>query len=114
MIRPTMSEDPPPEGLGDHGLAQTNPRRPTGQVMRHTMDRQPGAVWRRSAPTASTWFSPTQYLRSRSVLDLGVAAMIGLQCSSVSPVAVTGDEGVIAVSGEEGELGTGLASPAGQ
>ena len=40
-----QSEDPPPEGLGDHGpLAQTNPRRPAGQVMRHHLDRQPGAV----------------------------------------------------------------------
>ena len=25
-------------------LAQTNPRRPAGQVMRHHLDRQPGAV----------------------------------------------------------------------
>ena len=40
-----QSEDPPPEGLGDHGpLAQTNPRRPAGQVMRHHLARQPGAV----------------------------------------------------------------------
>ena len=39
------------------------------------------------------------------VLDLGVAAMIGLQFQGL-PIAV-GDEGVIAVSGEEGELGTG-------
>ena len=39
-----QSEDPPPEGLGDHGpLAQTNPRRPAGQVMRHHLARQ-GAV----------------------------------------------------------------------
>ena len=36
-----QSEDPPPEGLGDHGpLAQTNPRRPARRR------------WRRSAPTA--------------------------------------------------------------
>ena len=47
------------------------------------------------------------------VLDLGVAAMIGLQFQRL-PIAV-GDEGVTAVSGEEGELGTGAsASPAGQ
>ena len=39
------------------------------------------------------------------ILDLGVAAMISLQFEHL-PVAV-GDEGVIAVSGEEGELGTG-------
>ena len=52
------------------------------------------------------WFSPTPYLRSAyGVLDLGVAAMIGLQLQGL-PIAV-GDEAVIAVSGEEGELGTG-------
>ena len=40
------------------------------------------------------------------VLDLGVAAMIGLQFQGL-PIAV-GDEAVIAVSGEEGELGPGV------
>ena len=31
-----QSEDPPPEGLGGYGpFAQTNPRRPAGEVMRH-------------------------------------------------------------------------------
>ena len=45
------------------------------------------------------------------VLDLGVAAMIGLQFQRL-PIAV-GDD-LIAVSGEEGELGTGRRSPAGQ
>ena len=45
VIRPTRAKDPPPEGLGDHGpLAQTNPRRPAGQVMRHHLEPQPGAV----------------------------------------------------------------------
>ena len=40
-----QSEDPSPEGLGGHSpLAQTNPRRPVGQVMRHHLYRQPGAV----------------------------------------------------------------------
>ena len=38
-------------------------------------------------------------------LDLGVAAVIGLPFQRL-PIAV-GDEGVIGVSGEEGELGTG-------
>ena len=42
---------------------------------------------------------------SNGVLDLGVTAMIGLQLQRL-PIAV-GDEAVIAVSGEEGELGTG-------
>ena len=39
------------------------------------------------------------------VLDLGVAAMVGLQIQGISvPV---GDEGVIAVVGEERQLGAG-------
>ena len=42
---------------------------------------------------------------SNGVLDLGVAAMIGLQFQGF-PVPV-GDEAVIAVGGEEGQLGTG-------
>ena len=95
-----QSEDPPPEGLGDHGpLAQTNPRQPgaVGGEARRRHVVQPDAVLE------------VVY----GVLDLGVAAMIGLQFQGL-PIAV-GDEGVIAVSGEEGELGTGAsASPAGQ
>ena len=46
-------EEPPPQGLGGHHLlAQTGPRCPTGQVMRHHLYRQPGAVGGRNAPTA--------------------------------------------------------------
>ena len=59
-----QSEDPLPEGLGDHGpLAQTNPRRPAGRLCAIT--------WTASqAPLAAKrpdgmWFSPTPYLRSR-------------------------------------------------
>ena len=100
-----QSEDPPPEGLGDRGpLAQTNPRRPAGQVVRHRLDRQPGAVGG-EAPRRHV-VQPDAVLEvAYGVLDLGVAAMIGLQFQRL-PIAV-GDEGVIAVSGEEGELGTG-------
>ena len=60
-----QSEDPPPESLGDHGpLAQTNPRRPAGQVMRHHLG--PPARRRLAAKRADgMWFSPTPYLRSR-------------------------------------------------
>ena len=39
------------------------------------------------------------------VLHLGVAAVVGLQSQGV-PIPA-GDEGVIAVAGEEGQLGTG-------
>ena len=42
---------------------------------------------------------------SNGVLDLGMAAVVGLQLQGF-PVPV-GDEGVIAVDGEEGQLGTG-------
>ena len=42
---------------------------------------------------------------SDGILDLGVAAMVGLQCQGF-PLPV-GDEAVIAVGGEEGQLGTG-------
>ena len=52
------------------------------------------------------WLSPTPYLRSRrGVLDLGVVAVVGLQFQGF-PLPV-GDEAVIAVGGEEGQLGTG-------
>ncbi len=40
------------------------------------------------------------------VLDLGVAAMVGLEVQGV-PVPV-GDEGVIAIGGEQGQLGATL------
>ena len=42
---------------------------------------------------------------SDGVLDLGVAPMVGLQFQGL-PLPV-GDEAVIAVGGEEGQLGTG-------
>ena len=72
-----QSEDPPPEGLGDHGpLAQTNPRRPAGQVMRHHLDRQPGAV---GGEARRRHVVQPELEVAYGVLDLGVAAMIGLQ-----------------------------------
>ena len=40
-----QGEAPPPEGLGgDYPLSQTEPRRPTGQVMRHHLGGEPGSV----------------------------------------------------------------------
>ena len=108
-----QSEDPPPEGLGGHDLlTQADAGCPAGQVMRHHLDRQPGAVGG-EAPRRHV-VQPDAVLEvAYGVLDLGVAAMIGLQFQRL-PIAV-GDEGVIAVSGEEGELGNrASASPAGQ
>ena len=52
------------------------------------------------------WFSPTPYLRSRMAFSISAwRPMVGLQCQGF-PVPV-GDAAVIAVAGEEGQLGTG-------
>ena len=83
-------------------LAQTNPRRPAGQVVRHHLYRQPGTVGGEAA--RGEMVQPHAVLEvAYRILDLGVTAMIGLQFQRL-PIAVT-DEGVIAVSGEEGEPG---------
>ena len=52
------------------------------------------------------WLRPTPCFKvSDGILDLGVAAMVGLQFQGI-PGSV-GDEAMIAVAGEEGQLGTG-------
>ena len=67
--------------------------------------------WRRNAPTHVV--QPDAVLEvAYGVLDLGVAAMIGLQFQGL-PIAV-GDEAVIAVSGERASGNRASASPAGQ
>ena len=70
----------------------------------HHLHRQPGAVGG-EAPRGEMVESDAVFQVSNGVLDLGVAAMIGLQFQGF-PVPV-GDEAVIAVGGEEGQLGTG-------
>ena len=57
------------------------------------------------APRGEMVESDAVFQVSNGVLDLGVAAMIA-SSSRVSAVPV-GDEAVIAVGGEEGQLGTG-------
>ena len=75
-------------------VAQTNPRRPAGEVMRHHLDRQPGAVGGETPRRHVV--QPDAVLEvAYGVVDLGVAAMIGLQFQGL-PIAV-GDEAVIAV-----------------
>ena len=72
--------------------------------------RQPGAVGGETARRHVV--HPDAVLEAAyGVLDLGVAAMVGLQFQCL-PVPV-GDEAVVAVAGEEGQLGTGrgLHSP---
>ena len=100
-----QGEEPPPEGLGGgYPLSQTDPRRPAGQVVGHRLDGQPGAVGGEAA--RGEMVQPDAVLEvAYGILDLGVAAMVSLQFEQL-PVPV-GDEAVIAVFGEEGQLGTG-------
>ena len=98
-------EEASSQGLGGHHLlAQTDARCPACQVMRHHLHRQPGAVGWEAA--RGEMIQPHAVLEvSDGILDLGVAAMVGLQFQGL-PLPV-GDEAVIAVAGEEGQLGTG-------
>ena len=52
------------------------------------------------------WFNPTPYLRSRMAFSISAWRRWSASSSRVCPVPV-GDEAVIAVGGEEGQLGTG-------
>ena len=72
-------EEPPPEGLGGHHrLAQPDARRPAGQVMRHHLHRQPGSVGGKAARGEMVQSDAVLEV-SDGILDLGVAAMVGLQ-----------------------------------
>ncbi len=85
-------------------LTQTEPRGPAGQVVGHHLHRQPSSVGGEAA--RGEMVEPHAGLEvANGVLDLGVAAMVGRQCQGF-PVPV-GDAAVIAVAGEEGQLGTG-------
>ena len=96
-----QGEEPASEGLGGRDLrAQTDPCRPAG----HHLYRQPSAVGGEAAGRHVVQTDAVLEVAYR-ILDLGVAAMVGLQFEHL-PVPV-GDEAVIAVFGEEGQLGTG-------
>ena len=100
-----QGEEPSPEGLGGHDLlAQADARGPAGQVVGHHLDGQPGAVGGEAAGRHVV--QPDAVLEvAYRILDLGVAAVVGLQFQGLSvPV---GDEAVIAVGGEESQLRTG-------
>ena len=100
-----QGKDPSSEGLGGHDLlTQADAGCPAGQVVGHRLYRQPGAVGGEAAGRHVVQ-SDTVLEVAYRVLDLGVAAMISLQFEHL-PIAV-GDEAVIAVGGEEGQLGTG-------
>ena len=101
-----QGEEPPPEGLGGHDLlAQADAGRPAGEVVGHHLYRQPSAVGGESAGRHVV--QPDAVLEvPDGVQGLGVvAAVVGLQLQGL-PVPV-GDEAVIAVAGEERQLGTG-------
>ena len=100
-----QGEDPSSEDIGGHDLlTQADAGRPAGQVMRHHLNRQPSAVGGESAGRHVV--QPDAVLEvAYGVLDLGVAAMISLQFEHL-PIPV-GNEAVIVVDGEEGQLGTG-------
>ena len=105
MIRPAREKNRRRKILvGHHLLAQTDARCPAGEVVGHHLYRQPGGVGGEAA--RGEMVQPHTVLEvSDGILDLGVAAMVGLQFEHL-PVPV-GDEAVIAVGGEEGQLGTG-------
>ena len=101
-----QGKDPSSEGLGGHESARPRPMRAVQRArlwaITCTTSQAPLAAKR----PEGMWFSPTAVLEvAYRILDLGVAAMIGLRFQGL-PVPV-GDEAVIAVDGEEGQLGTG-------
>ena len=87
-----QSEDPSPEGLGGHDLlTQADAGHPAGQVMRHHLNRQPGAVGGETPRRHVV--QPDAVLEvAYRILDFGVAAMASLQFQHL-PFAV-GDEKV--------------------
>ena len=92
-------EEASSKGLGGHYLlAQTDARCPAGHVLRHHLDGQPGGVG--SGAARGEMVEPRAVLEvADDVLDLGVAAMVGLEVQGVAvPVR---DAGVIAVVGKQ-------------
>ena len=83
-----------------HLLAQTDARCPASEVVGHLTWTASQAALAAKRPEGR-WFESDAVLEvSDGILELGVAAMVGLQFQGF-PVPV-GDEAVIAVAGEEG------------
>ena len=100
-----QGEEASPQGFGGYQrLAQTDAPSPACQIVGHDLDGQPGTVGGKAS--RGEMVEPHAVLQvADGVLDLGVAAMVGLQ---IQRVALTvGDEGVIAVVGKQGKLGAG-------
>ena len=78
-------EEAPSEGLGGHQLlVQTDASCPAGQVVRHRLDGPPGSVGG-EAPRGEMAQSHAVLEVSDGVLDLGVAAMVGLEIQGFPP-----------------------------
>ena len=78
---PTRAEEPSPEGLGGHDLlTQADARCPTGQVMRHRLDGQPGVVGGEAARGAMVEADAVLEVAYR-IPDLGVAAVASVVAS---------------------------------
>ena len=106
VSRPARGEEASPEGLGGrHRLAQTDASGPAGQVVGHHLDGHPSGVsWEASRGEMVEAHAVLQV--ADGVLDLGVAAMVGLKVQGVA--LSIGDEGVIAVRSKQGQLGATL------
>ena len=105
VMRPAREEEAPAEGLGGcHRLFQSYASGPAGQVVGHHLDGQPGCIGGEAARGEMVQPDAVFEVAYR-VLDLGVAAVVGLQFQDI-PLPV-GDEGVIAVAGEQRQLGAG-------
>ena len=92
-----QGEEAPPEGLGGHDLlTQADAGCPAGQIVGHHLDCQPSCVGGETARGEMVEAHAVLEV-SDSILDLGVAAVAGLQFDGL-PVPV-GDEAVIAVVG---------------
>ena len=85
MIRPAREKQTAAGGLGGHHLlAQTDARCPAGDVVGHHLYRQPGGVGGEAA--RGEMVQPHTMLEvSDGILDLGVAAMVGLQFEHPPP-----------------------------
>ena len=74
-----MEKKRPPQGLGGHHrLAQTDARRPACQVVSHHLDGQPAALAGKR-PRGEMVQADAVLEVANGILDLGVAAMVGLQ-----------------------------------
>ena len=82
-------EEASSEGLGGYQLlTQTYARGPAGQVVGHHLHRQPGAVGGET-PRGEMVESDAVLEVSNGVLDLGMAAMVGLQFQGLSSGVVS-------------------------